>query len=158
MLKTIAAGSGAIVAGKSLPESWSKPIVDAVVLPAHAETTDETITDPTTTVSPTTSTTTTTQGCCLIAETYCTSLGNQQGFIEISVTTEGNITVTVFADGQDVLTDTISCTGESFNASDSNHTVTGTVGCAATSISGQASIFGGDPINYTATPEDCARG
>jgi hypothetical protein len=36
LLKSIAAGSGAIVAGKSLPESWSKPVVDSVMLPAHA--------------------------------------------------------------------------------------------------------------------------
>ncbi len=39
LLKSIAAGSGAVVAGKSLPESWSKPIVDSVLLPVHAETT-----------------------------------------------------------------------------------------------------------------------
>ena len=40
LLKSIAAGSGAIVAGKSLPESWSKPVVDSVMLPAHAQTSD----------------------------------------------------------------------------------------------------------------------
>jgi hypothetical protein len=38
LLKSIAAGSGAIVAGKSLPESWSRPVVDSVLLPAHAQT------------------------------------------------------------------------------------------------------------------------
>ena len=38
LLKSIAAGSGAVVAGKSLPECWSKPVVDAVMLPAHAQT------------------------------------------------------------------------------------------------------------------------
>ncbi len=38
LLKSIAAGSGAIIAGKSLPESWSKPVVDSVMLPAHAQT------------------------------------------------------------------------------------------------------------------------
>ena len=38
LLKSIAAGSGAIVAGKSLPDSWSKPVVDSVILPAHAQT------------------------------------------------------------------------------------------------------------------------
>jgi len=38
LLKSIAAGSGAIVAGKSLPESWTRPVVDSVMLPAHAET------------------------------------------------------------------------------------------------------------------------
>ena len=40
LLKSIAAGSGAIVAGKSLPDSWSKPIVDSVMLPAHAATSE----------------------------------------------------------------------------------------------------------------------
>jgi hypothetical protein len=38
LLKSIAAGSGAVIAGKSLPESWSKPVVDSVILPAHAQT------------------------------------------------------------------------------------------------------------------------
>ena len=38
LLKSIAAGSGAIVAGKSLPESWSRPVIDSVMLPAHAQT------------------------------------------------------------------------------------------------------------------------
>ena len=38
LLKTALAGSGAIIAGKSLPENWSRPVVDAVTLPAHAQT------------------------------------------------------------------------------------------------------------------------
>lgn len=38
ILKSIAAGSGVIVAGKSLPESWSRPVVDSVILPTHAQT------------------------------------------------------------------------------------------------------------------------
>ena len=42
LLKSIAAGSGAVVVGKSLPETWSKPVINSVVLPAHAETTDDT--------------------------------------------------------------------------------------------------------------------
>ena len=42
LLKSIAVGSGAVVAGKSIPESWSKPVIDSVMLPAHAETTDAT--------------------------------------------------------------------------------------------------------------------
>ena len=36
LLKSIAVGSGAIVAGKSLPDSWRRPVVDSVMLPAHA--------------------------------------------------------------------------------------------------------------------------
>ena len=38
LLKSIAVGSGAIVAGKKLPDSWSRPVVDSVMLPAHAQT------------------------------------------------------------------------------------------------------------------------
>lgn len=39
LLKSIAAGSGAIVAGKSMPETWSRPVVNSIMLPAHAQTT-----------------------------------------------------------------------------------------------------------------------
>ena len=38
LLKSIAAGTGAIAAGKSLPESWTRPVVDSVILPVHART------------------------------------------------------------------------------------------------------------------------
>ena len=38
LLKSIAAGSGAIVAGKSLPETWSHPVVDSIMLPVHGQT------------------------------------------------------------------------------------------------------------------------
>lgn len=38
LLKSIAAGTGTVIAGKSLPESWSRPVVDSVILPAHAQT------------------------------------------------------------------------------------------------------------------------
>ena len=38
LLKSIAAGSGAIVAGKSLQEKWTRPVVDSVMVPAHAQT------------------------------------------------------------------------------------------------------------------------
>lgn len=37
LLKSIATGSGAVVVGKTLPESWSRPVVDSVMLPAHAQ-------------------------------------------------------------------------------------------------------------------------
>jgi hypothetical protein len=30
LLKSITAGNGAILAGKSLPESWRRPVVDSV--------------------------------------------------------------------------------------------------------------------------------
>lgn len=38
LLKSLAAGSGVVIAGKSLPASWSRPVVDSVMLPAHAQT------------------------------------------------------------------------------------------------------------------------
>lgn len=39
LLRTLAAGGGAAVAFKSLPETWSQPVVHTVFLPAHAQTT-----------------------------------------------------------------------------------------------------------------------
>lgn len=54
LLKTIAAGSGAIFAGGLLPESWTKPVVNSVVLPAHAQTSVPPTTLPPTTLPPTT--------------------------------------------------------------------------------------------------------
>ena len=58
LLKSIAAGSGAVIAGKSLPDSWSRPVVDSVMLPAHAQTSQpqafsQTITQNTTLITPT---------------------------------------------------------------------------------------------------------
>ena len=38
LLKSIAAGSGAVAIGQSVPESWKKPVIDAVTLPVHAAT------------------------------------------------------------------------------------------------------------------------
>ena len=43
-LKQIAAGSGAVVAGSRLPENWTKPVIDSVILPSHAETSPATTT------------------------------------------------------------------------------------------------------------------
>lgn len=33
----ILAASGAVITGRTLPESWSRPVIDSVVLPAHAQ-------------------------------------------------------------------------------------------------------------------------
>lgn len=55
LLKSIAVGSGVVVAGKAIPESWSKPVIDSVMLPAHAITTNDNSgdgTDTTTTANP----------------------------------------------------------------------------------------------------------
>lgn len=40
LLKSLSAVSSAIVVGKNLPESWGKPIVDSVLLPTHALTSE----------------------------------------------------------------------------------------------------------------------
>ena len=53
LLKSAGRGSGLLLGGAAIPESWRKPMVEAVLLPAHAATTD--------TVDPPTTTTTTTQ-------------------------------------------------------------------------------------------------
>ena len=56
-LKTILLTGGATVAvTKALPHKWTKPIVDSVVLPAHAQTTTvvTTTSAPATTAAPTT--------------------------------------------------------------------------------------------------------
>ena len=75
LLKTIAAGSGAVAAGNTLPESWSRRLVDSVLLPTHAEATDDSGSQgrgATTTPAPTTA-----PACCLTAGDYCayTTLG-----------------------------------------------------------------------------------
>lgn len=41
LLQSITAGSGAVVVGKALPESWSKPAINSVMLPAHTATTND---------------------------------------------------------------------------------------------------------------------
>jgi len=52
LLKSIAVGTGAITTGKTLPESWARPVVDSILLPAHAATTDEVDDSPATTQPP----------------------------------------------------------------------------------------------------------
>jgi hypothetical protein len=41
LLKSIAIGGGAAALGKTLPEQWSKPVVDSVLVPAHAQATQQ---------------------------------------------------------------------------------------------------------------------
>lgn len=38
LLKTVAAGGGLITSGAFLPSRWTTPVVDTVILPAHAQT------------------------------------------------------------------------------------------------------------------------
>jgi hypothetical protein len=37
-LKTLLVGGGIVTTSKGLPEAWTRPVVDAVMLPAHAQT------------------------------------------------------------------------------------------------------------------------
>lgn len=39
LLKSLVAGGGVMATGKLLPDHWSAPVVESVVLPAHAQTT-----------------------------------------------------------------------------------------------------------------------
>ena len=74
LLKSIAAGSGAVIAGKSLPESWSKPVVDSVILPVHAQTSPSPCTP------------------CLVTALYCEGSGGSG--ITVDVAIDGTVTVT----------------------------------------------------------------
>lgn len=38
LLSRLAVGGGALIAGKNLPETWRRPVVDSIMLPAHAQT------------------------------------------------------------------------------------------------------------------------
>ena len=110
LLKSIAAGSGAVIAGKSLPESWSKPVVDSVMLPVHAQT------------SPCTP--------CLVAALYCE--GSTGTGITVDVAIDGTVTVThprmpTQTDTVDPCTESpFSVTGPSGNGT---ITISGTVEC-----------------------------
>ena len=42
LLKGLLAGSAVVSGSKALPEKWSKPLTDAVILPSHATTTHDT--------------------------------------------------------------------------------------------------------------------
>lgn len=136
LLKTIMSGGGAIVAAKSLPENWTKPVVDSVMLPAHAQT------------SPCTA--------CLVAATYCA--GSGQGSINISVAANG--TVTVIHPQGPATTVIDPCTGGAFqvvyNTGNQNQvTVSGTIPCGATSSINIVETDSGGATPRTATTAAC---
>ena len=37
LIMSLAAGGGVLTAGKMVPNTWVKPVVDSVVMPAHAQ-------------------------------------------------------------------------------------------------------------------------
>ena len=165
LLKSIAAGSGAVVAGKSLPESWSKPVIDTVVLPSHASTTDDTDSG-----APGNTTTTTTTAPCIIAGTYCWS-NSENRHTTIVVSANGTVDITEYrVDTKKTWTgsDTASngAMGGSFSVQVKRtdkltnvRNYTGTIVCNSTSISGTWDNPDDEkntpPKNYEATQANC---
>lgn len=41
ILKRLVAGGGIVATGRIMPDDWHKPVVESVILPAHAQTTQE---------------------------------------------------------------------------------------------------------------------
>ena len=129
LLKSIAAGSGAVIAGKSLPESWSRPVVDSVLLPAHAVTS------------------------CAITGLYC----NLNNDLFIEVLADGTVAVNIGGfTGQDTVSP---IAGGFFDILTDRAAaplrVTGTVVCNSTAISGDIIDGGGTPSGYTADRGSC---
>ena len=150
LLLSIAAGSGAVVAGRSLPETWTKPLVNSVLLPAHASTTEATETLPEETPP---------DECCDIDGTYC-GLFEEGSSVEITVDIDGAISVLLY--GDITASASVNCTGGSFNTADDTPPgivgapgVTGTVSCGRGPISGSIA-FGGGLHGYTATIDGCS--
>ena len=140
LLKSLAAGSGAVIAGKSLPESWSKPVVDSVMLPAHAQTSPSPCTP------------------CLVAATYC--VGSGTGSIVVAVATNGTVTVSYSAFDTSPQTDNVDpCAGGAFSVSDTsgNNTVTisGTIPCGNAASIDIVETDGVGSTNRTATQAAC---
>ena len=143
LLKSIAAGSGAVIAGKSLPESWSKPVVDSVILPVHAQT------------SPCTP--------CLVAATYCAGSGNGTGggSIDIAVSINGTVSVDHSGFAVSPQTDSVDpCAGGAFSVTANSSgtgtiTVSGTIPCGATSSIAIVEDDGTGIRDVTATQANC---
>lgn len=178
LLKSLAAGTGAAAAGNAMPESWTKPVLDTVVLPSHARTTDDSGSSP--------GMPTTTPACCLIQGDYCGEANNQDTiqngvglgplWVNVNVAVNGLIKVQVNGDlcGWYEGSTAIACTGDEFtitaNYNDAQCAapqgdsinidippaieLKGTVGCSATSIAGTVS-FNQQSLSYTAYPNQC---
>lgn len=136
LLKTLAASSGAIMAGKNLPDQWKRPVVDAIMLPAHAQTS------------------------CVIAGEYCQQdINNAFTGIEINVASDWSISITLYG-----LTNTYTGTGIAdpntgtfdilTDRASAQLSVTGTVICNSTAISGDIDDAG-NIIPYSATQANC---
>ncbi len=164
LLKSLAVGSGAVVAGKSLPESWSKPVINSVVLPAHAETTDGSGSSggDQTTAAPTT-----TAEQCNIAGERCASFVALRitHYITIDVNSAGAVTVTI-----ENFASTWTGTGQAANGANGgyfnieceidsqfidSYFVDGTIVCNETPIVGNYG-YNDDSPNNAYTAETCS--
>lgn len=139
LLKSIAAGGSVIVAGKTLPDKWAKPAVDAIVLPAHAET------------SP--------PECCDIAGQFCGDVISQTASpqpIQITVSPDG--TVVIDLPRGESATTSVPCFGGDFDTVTNPQTtmrfrVTGTVNCNSNSVSG--TVQGNQDLRTYTVVRDC---
>lgn len=41
VLKRLVAGGGVVATGKIMPDDWHRPVVESVILPAHAQTSEQ---------------------------------------------------------------------------------------------------------------------
>ena len=173
LIKSIAGSSGAIIAFKSLPETWTKPAIESVILPAHAETTDNTGSAPGGAPTP--------PPCCDIAGNYCGTIGEDKA-IKITIDESGAITILANLDkGEKTFTASVPCTGGTFTAvtehDDHEHaaadiqpadeeehehnpggkgpTITGMVICNSDEIIGHFISGGGHEQDYTANKAGC---
>ena len=135
LLKSIATGGGVALVGKSLPDQWTRPMVDSVLLPAHAATS----------CTP-----------CLVAETYCA--GSGQSSISVAVSVDGSVTVTHNLGAETVMVDP--CAGGSFLVTFTSQgggtvTVSGTIPCGVVASIEVIEDDGSGPRTLTLTPGNC---
>ena len=160
LLKSAVAGGGAIFGGMSLPQSWSKPVIKSLVLPAHALTSlpDQAMTsssDQPMDSGP---------ECCLTEDTFCYTISGSN-ILFITVTEDGSVDILIQTSGGNwMATTSVPCFGGNFEvtavkegaAPDDTIGVTGTIICEQTSIQGTTLFPRADnPSDYTATPNSC---
>ena len=136
LLKSITAGSGAVIFGKSLPNHWTKPVVNSVILPTHAQTT-----------------------CPVCQGTYCYSFTPQAPvFMEINVNNQA-ISISLNTPGGTATgTGTAVCGSFTISATGGQNpslVVNGTIAIDCTQVTGTLTIDGSDQFSFTANAANC---
>ena len=113
VLKGVVISGGAIIGMNSLPSKWVAPVIDAVILPVHAQTSDCTTS-------------------CLVAATYCEGSGRSS--ITVVVSEDGSVEVS-HQNGTE-LTTVDACNGGSYSVTVTSSglnviTLSGTIPCGA---------------------------